>query len=60
MKLKVINKRKFYENIADLMIESEDPMSPNAEHNAYNWGLSHASLIFSGADPKAIKELQPK
>jgi len=42
------------------MIESEDPMNPNPEHNAYNWGLAHASLILFGADPKLIKDLQPK
>jgi hypothetical protein len=60
MKLKVINKYKIDANITDLMIESEDPMNPNPEHNAYNWGLAHAQLILSGADPKVIKELQPK
>jgi len=60
MKLKVINKYKIDANIIDLMIESEDPMNPNPEHNAYNWGLAHASLILAGADPKVIKDLQPK
>jgi hypothetical protein len=60
MKLKVINTDKISTNITDLMIESEDPMNPNPEHNAYNWGLAHASLILFGADPKLIKDLQPK
>ena len=60
MKLKVINTDKISKNITDLMIESEDPMNPNPEHNAYNWGLAHAQLILAGADPKVIKDLQPK
>lgn len=60
MKLKVINTDKISTNITDLMIESEDPMNPNPEHNAYNWGLAHASLILFGGDPKLIKDLQPK
>ena len=42
------------------MIEPEDAENPHPEHNAYNWGLAHALLIYSGGDPKAIKELQPK
>ena len=60
MNLKVINTDKINKNITDLMIESEDPMNPNPEHTAYNWGLTHASLILSGGDPKAIKAPQPK
>ena len=60
MKLKVINKYKIDANIIDLMIESEDPMNPNPEHNAYNWGLAHAQLVLAGVDPNLLKDLQPK
>lgn len=58
--MKRLTRRQFDLAIAELMVESPDPMNPNPEHNAYNWGLVHAMLVFSGGDVKAIKELQPK
>ena len=59
-KMKQLTEEQFNLAINELMIESEDPTNPNLEHNAYNWGLAHALLLFSGGDVKAIKELQPK
>jgi hypothetical protein len=50
-----LTEQEIAERIAALMIESSDP-----EHNAYNWGLAHASLIFQGANVEAIRALQPK
>lgn len=55
-----LTEQEFSKRIAELMIELPDPMNPNLEHNAYNWGLAHAQLIFQGGSVKAIKDLQPK
>jgi hypothetical protein len=58
--MKQLSEEQFNIAINQLMIEPEDATNPHPEHNAYNWGLAHALLIYSGGDPKAIKELQPK
>jgi len=58
--MKQLTRREFDLAIAELMIESPDPMNPHLEHNAYNWGLAHAMLVYSGGDVEAIKALQPK
>ena len=50
----------FDKAIVELMIESPDPMRPHPEHNAYNWGLAHAMLVYSGGSVEAIKKMQPK
>ena len=55
-----LTEQEIAERIADLLIESADPENPHPEHNAYNWGLAHASLIFQGANVEAIRALQPK
>jgi hypothetical protein len=52
--------QEFAEAIVDLMVESPDPENPNLEHNAYNWGLAHAEMVFNGADIETIKKMQPK
>lgn len=59
-KMKQLTEEQFNTAINELMIVPEDAANPNLEHNAYNWGLAHALLLFSGGDVKAIKELQPK
>jgi hypothetical protein len=46
--------------IAAVMVESPDPENPNLEHNAYNWGLAHAELLFNGVTVESIKAMQPK
>jgi hypothetical protein len=53
-------KEEFEIAIAELLIEPEDPMNPHLEHNAYNWGLAHATLVLNGGDIEAIRALQPK
>ena len=50
----------FDKAIVELMIESPDPKHPNLEHNAYNWGLVHAALLFKGVTIDSIKRMQPK
>jgi len=60
MKLKLINEHKFYLDIAELLIDSEDAMNPDPESNSYNWGLLHAQMVLRGVSVDAIKELQPK
>jgi len=55
-----LTQQEFAQGIASLMIESPDPENPNLEHNAYNWGLAHADLLFNGGDVEAIKGMQPK
>lgn len=58
--MKQLTEQEFAEGIAGLMVESPNPEQPNLEHNAYNWGLAHAGLLFSGASVEAIKGMQPK
>jgi hypothetical protein len=58
--MKRLTEEQFHISINELMIEPEDAENPHPEHNAYNWGLAHALLVYSGGDPKTIKELQPK
>ena len=55
-----LSMQEFAEAIVDLMVESPDPEKPNLEHNAYNWGLAHAEMVFNGADIETIKKMQPK
>jgi hypothetical protein len=50
-----LTEKEIAERIADLMIESSHP-----EHNAYNWGLAHAQLVFQGGSVEAIRATQPK
>ena len=56
----ILTEQEIAERIAELMIESPDSENPNLEHNAYNWGLAHAHLVFQGGSVKAIKAQQPK
>jgi hypothetical protein len=44
----------------DLLIdkETEETGYPDEMINAYNWGLMHASMIVSGGQVDAIKELR--
>ena len=58
--MKQLTEQEFARGIADLMVESPDPEHPNLEHNAYNWGLAHANLLFNGVTVDTIKEMQPK
>jgi len=53
-----LSQQEFAKSIADLMVESPDPENPNLEHNAYNWGLAHAEMIFNGADVDALKNMR--
>ena len=55
-----LTEQEFAEGVAALMIESPDPENPNLEHNAYNWGLAHAGLLFNGVKVEVIKGMQPK
>ena len=55
-----LSQQEFAEGIAGLMVESPDPEQPNLEHNAYNWGLAHANLLFNGVDVEIIRGMQPK
>jgi hypothetical protein len=55
-----LTEQEFAEGIAGLMIESPDLKNPNLEHNAYNWGLAHAGLLFNGVEVEVIKGMQPK
>lgn len=55
-----LSQQEFASAIADLMVESPDPEKPNLEHNAYNWGLAHAELLFNGVTVESIKAMQPK
>ena len=55
-----LTEQKFAEGVAALMVESPDPENPNLEHNAYNWGLAHAGLLFNGVKVEVIKGMQPK
>jgi len=60
MTSKDITRDEFAKKIADLMIESPDPMNPDPQSNGYNWGLAHAQMLFGGADVDTIKRMQPK
>jgi hypothetical protein len=51
---------EFDKAISELMIESPDSENPDLQHNAYNWGLAHAMLVYSGGSVEAIKATQPK
>ena len=55
-----LSQQEFAKAIADLIVESPNPENPNPEHNAYNWGLAHAELLFNGVTVEAIREMQPK
>ena len=55
-----LTEQEIAERIADLMIESPDSENPHPEHNAYNWGLAHAQLVFQGGNVEAIRATQPK
>jgi hypothetical protein len=55
-----LTEQEFAEGVAALMVESPDPENPNLEHNAYNWGLAHAGLLFNGVKVEVIKGMQPK
>lgn len=56
----MIKATDFDKAIVELMIESPDPMRPHLEHNAYNWGLAHAALLFKGVTVESLKKMQPK
>jgi hypothetical protein len=56
MRYKLVDIDKFSAGISNLLVESEDSVNPNPEHNAYNWGLAHANLLLSGATVESIKE----
>jgi hypothetical protein len=60
MRYKLVDIDKFSAGICDLLVESEDSVNPNPEHNAYNWGLAHANLLLSGATVESIKEMQSR
>ena len=55
-----LSMEEFDKAITELMIESPDSENPDLQHNAYNWGLAHAMLVYSGGSVEAIKATQPK
>jgi hypothetical protein len=55
-----LTEQEIAERIVELMIESPDPLNPNPEHNAYNWGLAHAQLVINGGSVEAIKKARPQ
>jgi len=55
-----ITEQSLAQTIADLLVESEDPVNPNLEHNAYNWGLIDAERAIRGVSVDIIKEGRPK
>jgi hypothetical protein len=58
--MKLLNKRKFDEAVAELLIDIEEEESkyPQDMVNAYNWGLMHASLLLNGVDTETIREMR--
>ena len=60
MTTNTLTQQEFAEKIAELMIDSTDPLNPDPQTNSYNWGLAHAEMIFNGADVESIKKMQRK
>jgi hypothetical protein len=60
MTSKAITRNEFARKIADVMVESPDSENPDPQDNAYNWGLAHAELLFSGVEVDTIKEMQSR
>ena len=53
MRNKIVNVDKFYDNITQLLVDSD-----LEEDNAYNWGLHHASLLLNGVKPQDIIDMR--
>lgn len=53
-------RNKINSKIMELLIDKtiEESEYPDEMINAYNWGLMHASLIVSGGQVDAIKEMR--
>lgn len=56
----MLTKNKIHLKITELMIDKENEVTEYTDEmiNAYNWGLAHASLIVSGGQVDAIKEMR--
>ena len=53
MKNKIVNTDKFFDNILELVVDTDLP-----EDNAYNWGLHHAGLLLNGVKPEDIIDMR--